>query len=183
MVIVEEVLAYHWNIRKTYQTSLYRFNSYHEMNLIFKEFFNFNLELEFIRLYTYTYVYFFKFLKLYTPILYFKIVLHWYAHCCFLWVCLTMDLYFHTKVRDLGPSYLIFDYNPDIVVNLYRTIGPFLLLSWFLWTMVADSVFIFSIVFFFKKFFWMNFTWSYWYIFNMKFMYWNVYNKFFYFSV
>ena len=61
-------------------------------------------------------------------------------------------------MRDLGPSYEILDYNPDIDMGLYKTIGPFILFSWSIWTVVANSVIVTSIIFFLNKFFWTQYA-------------------------
>lgn len=163
MIVLEEFLARHWNIRKTYQTSLYRFNAYHEMNLLCWEYFDFNFELDFRRLYTYTYIYYAKPFKMYAHIMYYLIISHWYFHWWMSWIILTVHLYFHPEVRDLGQAYDVYEYNPDIVVNPYRTIGPFLLFSWSIWTVVANTVFLESIFYYLNRFFWLKYTWAYWY--------------------
>lgn len=164
MIFLEEFLARHWDVRKTYQTSLYRFNMYHEYNLMCKEYFQFNFYLAFSRLRLYTYIYYFKPFQLYKSIMYFLIVSHWYFYWWMVWIILTAHLYFHPKVRDLGIEYELYEYNSDIFVNPYRAIGPFLLFSWSVWTVTANSVFLLSILYYLNKFFWIKYTWAYWYI-------------------
>lgn len=168
LFVLEELIAIHWYIRKTYQTSLYRFNSYHEFNILNKELIIFNLKFEYVKLYTYTYIQYFKQLILIIGIMYHKTINYWYSYCWFGWISLTYTLYYNIKVRDLGPSYEILDYNPDIKMGLYKTIGPFMLFSWILWTLVANSVFLLSIFFLLNRFFWIWFTWKYWYIMTLN---------------
>lgn len=52
--IVYKIIYYHWDVRKTYQTFLYRFNSYHEFNLIKRQISKYYLKVDFIRLTQYT---------------------------------------------------------------------------------------------------------------------------------
>lgn len=164
LVGLEEFLARHWNIRKTYQTSIYRFNVYHEYNLMCKECFQFNVPLDFRRLFLYTHIYYLKPFYLYSTIMHYLIIFHWYTYWWLFWVTLTVHLYFHPKVRDLGLAHEYYEYCSEIVVSTYRAIGPFLLFSWSLWTLVANRVFIYTIMYYLHEFFWAKYTWAYYYL-------------------
>lgn len=143
----------YWKTRKTYQAFIYRFNSYHEYNFCkrkWRQYFR-NKFYKYTLMYIRTYLV--KLMKIFFIGLSFKAIHIWYLMCWFLWILLTIHLYFHEKTRDLGPSYDIYDYNPEDDMGIYLTIGPFLLLSWFCWTISADTVFVKLMQFFLYKLF------------------------------
>lgn len=133
-----------------------------------KEYFQFNFLLDFRRLYMYTHIYYFYPFTIYSTTIYFLAVFHWYTYWWLFWILLTIHLYFRPQVRDLGLAWDVFEYNEDLVVSPYRTIGPFLLFSWAIWTYVADIVFLLSIFYYLNKFFWLKYTWAYWYLLTLN---------------
>lgn len=143
----------YWAIRKTYQTSIYKFNSYHELNLFKRKWRQYDKKYFYKYTLTYTYTYLIKLMKVFFVGLRYQAIRNWYTICWLFWVLLTIHLYFHEKTRDLGPSYDIYDYNPEDDMGIYLTIGPFLLLSWFCWTVSADTVFVKLMKFFLYKLF------------------------------
>ena len=72
-------------------------------------------------------------------------------------------MYYDDKVRDLGPSYDIYDYNPEDDMGVYLTIGPFLLPAWICWTYSSNTAYTQTMLYFLNKFFINKLTWVYWY--------------------
>jgi hypothetical protein len=163
LYVINEVVCWHWAIRKTYQTSLYRFNAFHEYNLWRVCFYQSILDLEFSRWETYTYLRHFHLLRLLTSIMYYTVVNYWYSSGLFLWIYLTYFLYYYYKARDLGPSHEVFAYSSEIDMGFYRTIGPWLLFTWALWTFMANFVFVVSIYLILTKVIFVHFVERYWY--------------------
>lgn len=143
----------YWAIRKTFQTFIYKFNSYHELNLFKRKWKQYDKKYFYRHTRIYTYTQLVKLIKIFFVGLRYRSIRNWYIACWLFWVLLTVHLYFHEKTRDLGPSYDIYDYNPEDDMGIYLTIGPFLLLSWFCWTVVADTVFVKLMKFFLYKLF------------------------------
>lgn len=163
LFVVNEVVCWHWYIRKTYQTSLYRFNAFHEYNLwricLYQEI----VKLEFNRLTTHMYLYHFFFLRLFIPLIELMSITYWYSWGLFGWVYLTYQLYYSRKSRDLGPSHEAFDYWPDTKLNTYKTLGPWLLFTWTIWTFMANWTFVTSMYVFLNKFFIVQYPERYWF--------------------
>ena len=162
-VFYVELTCWHWDIRKTYQTFLYRFNSYHELNLFERKVNIFFKKLEYKHFLSYTNVIYYKPLKFRMTLVSNQSLNCWLFFWRCFWIVLTWRLYFNSKVRDLGPSHDIYDYNPDDNMGIYLTIGFFMLFSWFLWTWVANSVFASIMVFLLTRLFKYILSWLYWY--------------------
>ncbi len=119
--------------------------------------------LEVYRWKIHTFIKYYEFLCLRSSIMDFIVTMYWYNSCWSLWLCLTYNLYFNSKFRDLGPSHQVFDYHDEIQMGFYLTLGFRLIISWTVWTYIADIVFMRSIFFFIHKFFLIeNIRWS-WY--------------------
>lgn len=129
----------HWGVRKTYQTFLYGFNEFDAHNSFVRK------KNRFLTRYRRSLIILRHMLNLFTFIKYIDITLenflpnYWYTFSVTFWVCLTWSFYISEKTRDLGPSYDIYDYNPEDDMGVYLTLGPFLLLSWSVWTFSANN--------------------------------------------
>ena len=166
-ILNTELTCWHWSIRKTYQTFFYRFNSYHELNLFERKFNIFFGKLEYKHLLRYAHAINYTFLRVSLVAIKTQSLVHWYFFWLCVWIGLTRFLYLHHKMRDLGPSYDIYDYNPDDNMGIYLTIGPFVLVSWSLWTTVVNSSFVCTMTFFIMVFFFYWLAWLYWYVTTM----------------
>lgn len=125
------------------------------------------LKLERSRLYVHIYMYYFKFLRLTVPIMDYTVTTTWYISWWSGWCYLTYFLYYNGKFRDLGPSHEIFDYSSEIYMGFYKTIGLRLLMTWAVWTYVANFVFLYSIYYILHKLFMLQHYRIYWYEFTL----------------
>lgn len=151
-------------IRKKFQSFLYRFHSYDRWNIIKRTFFKICYSSEFYRLKKYIIIYNRNYVKICVPIIKYSMWSYWWFFSWSSWVLLTYILYYNSKVRDLGPSFDIYDYNPDDDMGLYLTIGPFLLVSWVFWTLSVN--FTINTFFFYNlyKGFYIICAWFDWYL-------------------
>lgn len=62
-IFYSKTVYLHWDIRKTYQTFLYRFNSYHELNLFKRKVSIYYNKFEYKRLFNYTCLIYYSFFK------------------------------------------------------------------------------------------------------------------------
>ncbi len=89
--------------------------------------------------------------------------MYWYNSWVSVWIILTIYLYYNGKFRDLGPSHQVFDYHDEIQMGFYRTMGLRLVITWTVWTYIAEIVFRKSIFFFLNHFFFLEYIRNYWY--------------------
>lgn len=162
-VIIYEVICWHWYIRKTYQTSIYRFNAYHELNLWRVSVRAFVIWLDCTRYKVYIIARYFEFLYIYIAIIDNTVTNFWYISCWSTWCALTYNLYYHRKMRDLGPSHQLFEYSDEIPRNFYQILGLRLMVVCIVWTYSANTVFIESIDYILHRMFTVETIRRYWY--------------------
>lgn len=131
---IYEVVCWHWYIRKIYQSSIYRFNAYHDWNLWLKHFWPVYYRFHRPRINFYTYATHFYHYNMYLLLKEWWIKFHWYIFGFISWFTWSCAIYFSNKYRDLGPSYEWFAYSDEIDMGWYKTIGIRMYTVWVIWT-------------------------------------------------